>query len=89
MTAMRVALSRDWRHHAACRDTDTELFFPVGTTAATAAKTEDAKAICARCPVRLDCLRFALHTGEAEGVWGGMDPKERKRLRRRARKEAS
>ena len=37
-----------------------------------------AKAICARCRVRPECLRFALATREAHGVWGGTSEEERR-----------
>ena len=40
-----------------------------------------AKAVCRACPVRDECLRFALGTGQREGVWGGRTPSERRRLR--------
>jgi WhiB family redox-sensing transcriptional regulator len=39
--------------------------------------------ICRSCPVRTECLDWAVSTGQHEGVWGGMTPEERRRLRRR------
>lgn len=42
----------------------------------------EAKRICGLCPVRDECLTWALDHNEPEGIWGGLDPKERKRLRR-------
>lgn len=44
-----------------------------------------AKAICRACPVRGDCLDFALRTRQFEGVWGGTTPYERRRLVKQAR----
>jgi WhiB family redox-sensing transcriptional regulator len=41
------------------------------------ARTDAAKDVCSRCPVRAECLAFALANGEEFGVWGGMDPDER------------
>ena len=73
----------DWRHRAACRDEDPELFFPVGTTGPALAQTAEAKAVCFRCPVVSECLTFALATGQDAGVWGGMGEDERRALRRR------
>jgi WhiB family transcriptional regulator, redox-sensing transcriptional regulator len=37
-----------------------------------------AKAICGRCPVQRDCLRFALESRTEFGIWGGLNGKERR-----------
>jgi len=37
-----------------------------------------AKDLCLMCPVREGCAEHALRTGEPEGIWGGLTPKERK-----------
>jgi WhiB family redox-sensing transcriptional regulator len=74
-----------WRAAAACRHTDTELFFPVSHRGLAAAGARRAKAICARCPVRLPCLSYALATRQAYGIWGGYDEEERGLLRRQQR----
>ena len=73
----------DWRSRAACLDEDPELFFPVGSTGPAVVQTEQAKAICRRCPVIDECLEFALETKQDTGVWGGMSEDERRALRRR------
>lgn len=79
----------DWRHRALCRDEDPELFFPVGNSGPALLQIEQAKAVCARCPVREQCLEFALATGQDAGVWGGLSEDERRSLkRRRARARA-
>jgi len=49
------------------------------------AETQQAKAICARCPVRQPCLAYALATGQAYGIWGGYDEEERRVLNRQQR----
>ena len=49
----------DWRHEAACRDEDPELFFPVGNTGPALSQIEEAKVVCARCTVTTDCLKWA------------------------------
>lgn len=72
----------EWRQHAACRDCDTELFFPVGVTGLAVEHIEAAKAVCATCPVRDECLEFALATNQESGVWGGTAEEERRVLRR-------
>ncbi|MEU4211761.1 WhiB family transcriptional regulator [Streptomyces sp. NPDC026206] len=74
----------DWMRHAACTREDPELFFPVGTVGPAAQQQEDAKQVCRRCPVRAQCLDWALRTGENCGVWGGTCEDERRRMRRRA-----
>jgi hypothetical protein len=49
-----------WRAKAACLDEDPELFFPSGTTGAALEQTQQAKAVCQRCPVRAQCLEWAI-----------------------------
>ncbi len=70
----------NWRMSAACRDTDPELFFPVGTAGPALVQLGQAKRICATCPVRLACLDWALASGQEVGVWGGMSEDERRIL---------
>ena len=72
----------DWRKHAACQGCDVELFFPVGVTGQAVDQIAAAKAVCAQCPVRAECLDFALATNQECGVWGGASEEERRRLRR-------
>jgi len=78
----------EWRDRAACRSEDPDLFFPIGTSGPSLLQTEQAKAVCRRCPVREECLRWALDTGECMGVWGGTSEMERRALRRRQRASA-
>jgi WhiB family transcriptional regulator, redox-sensing transcriptional regulator len=72
----------DWRHRAACRDEDPELFYPVGDSGPALLQIAEAKAVCRRCPVIRDCLSWAL-VRENDGVWGGMSADERRVLKRR------
>lgn len=72
-----------WRKRAACRGIDPEVFFPASDEEA-----EEAKAICAMCPVRQACLEHALAHREREGVWGGATERERRRILRQRRKSA-
>ena len=65
-----------WQEFAACRGAPTEIFFPEPGHYKTA---KDAKAICAGCEVRLDCLRFALSL-PGPGIYGGMTARERSGL---------
>ena len=66
-----------WTQEAACRGTDTEIFYPV-----TQDEEAEALSICATCPVRAQCLDYAIRNREAYGVWGGMTPEQRRRIRR-------
>jgi len=79
----------DWRHRAACRDEDPELFFPIGNTGPALLQIEDAKAVCRRCDVVDQCLQWALESGQDAGVWGGMSEDERRALKRRAARARS
>ena len=80
------AAEDDWRTHAACLHSDPELFFLPDGRLDNTGKTlllRQAKAVCERCPVTDACLDFALVTGQQHGVWGGLEPDERRLLRRR------
>lgn len=70
----------DWRHRAACRNVDPDLFFPVGASGPALAQIERAKAVCTGCPVVAECLAFAL-VALPEGIAGGMTFAERARAR--------
>ena len=83
--ATSIALANadyDWRRDSSCRDTDPELFFPVGTTGQALVQIANAKAVCAQCPVSTACLEFALTTNQDSGIWGGTSEEERRKLRR-------
>jgi WhiB family redox-sensing transcriptional regulator len=72
----------DWRHDAACRDEDPELFFPVGSSSPALRQEIQAKAVCSGCLVRVECLSWALVAGERDGVWGGTSEDDRRKMRR-------
>jgi WhiB family redox-sensing transcriptional regulator len=84
---------QDWRHDAICAAEDPELFFPVGDNGRyegpALVQIAEAKAVCRRCPVREQCLQWALATGQDEGVWGGLTEIERRQLRRHAARTAA
>lgn len=70
----------DWRDRAACKDgVDPDTFFPEKGDS-----TREAKRICRTCPVRAECLEYALERDERFGIWGGWSEQERRRLKRRA-----
>ena len=71
-----------WRHESLCRDTDPDLFFPVGTTGHALIQIARAKQVCGECPVSTECLEFALETNQDSGIWGGTSEDERRTMRR-------
>ncbi len=71
-----------WHADAACAELPTDEFFPSGSTGKAFDQITLAKAICATCPVAVQCLDYALDTGQ-DGVWGGMTEDERRAERRR------
>jgi WhiB family transcriptional regulator, redox-sensing transcriptional regulator len=73
----------DWRDLALCRDTDPDLFFPVGTTGPAIDQIESAKAVCQQCEAQAPCLEYAIATNQDSGVWGGTSEEERRQLRKR------
>ena len=75
---LAIAAIGPWAARARCADEDPEIFFPPGDDPAT-----EARQICSQCPVRDECLAYALDAGEQYGIWGGLDPAERRALRRR------
>lgn len=83
-TSRPRAAGGNWRHYAACRDQDPELFFPIGDTAPALLQATEAKAICGACGVKNMCLEWALETGQDTGVWGGLSEDERRAFKRRA-----
>lgn len=65
-------MNDDWRDDALCSQVGGDWWFPEkGGDNGT-----DAKTVCARCPVVVDCREFAVETWQAYGVWGGMSPKQ-------------
>ena len=75
--------SDEWRRTAACRDTDPDLFFPVGTTGPAIEQIESAKAVCRACDAQTLGLEYALATNQDSGIWGGTSEDERRQLRKR------
>jgi WhiB family redox-sensing transcriptional regulator len=72
----------DWRERASCRNTDPDLFFPVGTTGPALEQIAAAKAVCRECAAQAECLEFAMATNQEAGVWGGTSEEERRKLRK-------
>jgi WhiB family redox-sensing transcriptional regulator len=66
-----------WWLTAACKDRDTELFFPEGRGRRSRVQEAAAKAVCEACPVQRRCLEAAVVLGERYGIWGGLTERER------------
>lgn len=69
-----------WRTRAACRGVPQDVFFPENPK-----QMSEARAICAACPVRTDCLRYALSlpvTDDRTGIFAGTSARQRERFRR-------
>jgi WhiB family redox-sensing transcriptional regulator len=70
-----------WTTRALCSEVDPDLWYPDHYSAR---ECRAAIAICAGCPVRADCLEYALAIGEVnEGIWGGLTPTQRQAEQRR------
>lgn len=78
-----------WMDQALCTQVgDPELWFGKPTSFLTnddGQRESAAKAVCSRCPVRDECLDFALATDERYGIWGGMTREERLKAKRARR----
>lgn len=67
-------MSQEWRKKARCRTVNPELFDD---------EDETALVICERCPVRVECLEYALNLHpKPEGIWGGTTFAERQGIKR-------
>ncbi|MDP7732125.1 MULTISPECIES: WhiB family transcriptional regulator [Mycobacterium] len=68
----------DWQAQALCRRTTPDLlqaFFP-----GRGKRHDTAKDICSVCEVTAECLAFAIANDEMHGIWGGKNPRERRKL---------
>jgi WhiB family redox-sensing transcriptional regulator len=86
--AVTLTVPGRWAEQALCAQADADAWFPDKGRQAVMAKR-----ICAACPVRVQCLDYALAgadtwSGIATGIWGGTTPRERALLRR-SRKAAA
>jgi WhiB family transcriptional regulator, redox-sensing transcriptional regulator len=77
----RLAPRGTWAQRAACADTDPSMWFLDDQSGS----YREARAICASCPVRRECLAWAVETNSRHGMFGGLNPLERRHLRRTSR----
>ena len=85
MVARRQDETEDlrWQLAAACRGEAATAFYPpphFERKELRLSRERTAKAICATCAVRQECLSFALRTAEPHGIWGGLNELERRQL---------
>lgn len=81
--------SQKWRLQARCAEADPEAWFPPPVNEKSKADRETRKKafqVCRACPVRNECLQFALENNIQHGIWGGMAERERRQLRKRMMK---
>lgn len=75
-----MRLYNEWVADAICPQTDPEAFFPLSPHSRGVA---EAKAVCASCLARSECLEYALTLAwEVDGIWGGTTSTDRRRIRR-------
>ncbi|WP_172653034.1 WhiB family transcriptional regulator [Rhodococcus opacus] len=72
-----VTDSRNWQLKAECRGANPGLFYDDSDTS----DHDAARRMCGLCPVRRDCLQYALDYSEQHGIWGGLDAIERRKYR--------
>ena len=77
----------EWIADAPCSQADPELFFPEAHESR--ANVALAKRVCASCPVRQECLEWALDSGEKFGIYGGLTSTQRRKVLRQRAKEAA
>lgn len=70
---LQAALSEMWPLVPPCAD-DPELFF----ASSNSTKRAEAVDLCQSCPIRAQCLSYAVAAAEREGIWGGLTAAERR-----------
>lgn len=87
MSPISMAADRDLvrlKQHGLCQGMDTDDFFPDQRGHDDAVPAE-LQRLCDRCPVRAECLTYALRHREY-GVWGGTTERQRLALSRTTRR---
>jgi WhiB family redox-sensing transcriptional regulator len=89
MASLTLIMPGPWADQALCAQADGDAWFPERGRTATLARR-----ICAACPVRAQCLDYALSGadtwgGISNGIWGGTTPRERAELRRQQKAAAA
>lgn len=89
MVSKYLRADHSWMVRGSCRGEDSELFFPADheRQPEREIREEKARAVCAVCPVKDECLDYAVKTSQV-GFWGGADDEQRKGLRRREQRQS-
>lgn len=64
----QTPVADDWRSAGHCVGSDPELWFSSDEELSLFAAD-----ICSECPVRRECLAWAISAGVSDGIWGGRD----------------
>ncbi len=75
---------QNWQNHAQCQRSSVSLFFTTiefEPFVQRRKREARAKTICNSCDVQGECLAYAMKHEMLEGVWGGLNEKERKQQR--------
>jgi len=78
-------MNLSWQERAACKEADTELFFPSDLGSRSYYDYEQINNYCNHCPVQQDCLEYALKNNIMHGIWGGKSRKQRRAITREVR----
>lgn len=74
----------EWMREGHCRYYPPAAFFPSDGVG-----VDQARQICAECPVKAECLEYALESRIDHGVWGGCSERQRRRILRQRRQDAA
>lgn len=95
MITEQISATNEWRKDADCRDVESlfDATFDLPThgaklTSADRAVLKRAKAVCDGCPVKPDCLKYAIRHEDVWGVHGGLAPHQKSALIKQAKKTA-
>lgn len=83
-------LSTEFMQEGACKieGTRPDIFFAdTGRSLEDRFAVQEAKMVCMRCQVQVDCLEYAM-AGKEHGVWGGLTTDERTVLRSKRTRQA-
>lgn len=86
MTIVALVDRPGWQTRGACRGMNPELWFPEGEGREWVGEIAVAQEICDSCPVRVECLNYALTEPSMDGIWGGTTIRDRERIRRHRRR---
>lgn len=77
LDVLHIADPAPWKADGSCGQIGPAdaVFFP-----GKSGSTQAAKRVCSRCPVKEQCLQYAIDNDIREGVWGGTTEQERAKL---------